>query len=209
MASNTLSGAGVSPANTKDQLLHIGTGNLPAGAVVRLGDGTATPLTISSAGISVAGSIAATTLAITGAAVIGGVTVKPSAWKRLTGNVLATDTTPVALPELAFTPENGAAYEVELLLIITSAATAGAAQLVNTGGAGSLYLCDPQTALGIVATGGSYSPTSSPVAGTWVLMLKGVFIAASTDDLTFSLKSDDTNDVTALIGSYLRATKIS
>lgn len=203
MSSNTLSGAGVSPANTKDQLLHIGTGTLGAGAVVRLGDGTATPLTISITGISVGGSIAATSMTI------NSVAVKPSVWKRLTGNILATDTTPVALTELAFTPENDATYEVELLLIITSAATAGAAQIVNTGGAGTLYLLDPQTALGIVATGGSYSPTTSPVAGTWALMLKGVFIASSTADLGFSLKSDDTNDVTALTGSYLRVTKIS
>jgi hypothetical protein len=203
MSSNTLSGAGVSPANTKDQLLHIGTGTLGAGGVVRLGDGTATPLTLSSTGISVAGSIAATTLAI------GGVNVKPAQWKRLTGNVLATDTTPVALTELDFTPENGAAYEVELMLIVTSAATAGAAQITNTGGAGTLYLLDPQTALGIVATGGSYSPTTSPVAGTWALMLKGIFIASSTANLAFALKSDDTNDVTALTGSYLRVTKIS
>ncbi|MDP3850094.1 MAG: hypothetical protein Q8Q59_06310 [Luteolibacter sp.] len=202
MASNTLSGAGVSPANTKAQLLHIGTGNLAAGAVVRLGDGTATPLTISSAGISVAGSIAATSMSI------GGVSVKPAVWKRLTGNVVATDTTPVALTELAFTPENAAAYEVELLLIVTSAATAGAAQITNTGGAGALYLLYPQTALGIVATGGSYSPTASPVAGTWALMLKGVFIASSTADLAFAIKSDDTNDVTALTGSYLRITKL-
>jgi hypothetical protein len=197
MSSNTLSGAGVTPANTKTQLLHIGTGNLAAGAVVRLGDGTATPLTISSTGIS-APQIS-----------VGTVQIKPSIWKRLTGNVLATDTTPVALPELNFTPENSAVYELELLLIITSAATAGAAQITNSGGAGTLYLLDPQTALGIVATGGSYSPTSSPVAGTWALMLKGVFIASSTADLSFALKSDDTNDVTALTGSYLRITKIS
>jgi hypothetical protein len=203
MSSNTLSGAGVSPANTKNQLLHIGTGTLGAGAVVRLGDGTATPLTISSAGISVAGSIAATSMSI------DGVAVKPSVWKRLTANVLATDTTLVALPELSFTPANSAVYEVELLLIITSANVAGAAQITNTGGAGTLYLLDPQTALGIVATGGSYSPTTSPVAGTWALMLKGIFIASSTADLAFSLKSDDTNDVTALTGSYLRVTKIS
>ena len=203
MASNTLSGAGVTLANTKAQLLHIGTGTLGAGAVVRLGDGTATPLTISSAGISVAGSIAATSLTISG------VTVKPAQWKRLTGNILATDTTPVALTELDFTPENGAAYEVELMLIVTSAATAGAAQITNTGGAGTLYLLDPQTALGIVATGGSYSPTTSPVAGTWALMLKGIFIASSTANLAFAIKSDDTNDVTALTGSYLRVTKIS
>ncbi|MCU0751417.1 MAG: hypothetical protein MUF86_11395 [Akkermansiaceae bacterium] len=203
MSSNTLSGAGVTPAATKHQLLHIGTGTLGAGAVVRLGDGTATPLTLSSAGISVAGSIAATSMSA------GGVDVKPAQWKRLTANVLATDTTPVALSELDFMPENGAVYEVELLLIVTSAATAGAAQITNTGGAGTLYLLDPQTALGIVATGGSYSPTTSPVAGTWALMLKGIFIASSTANLAFALKSDDTNDVTALAGSYLRVTKIS
>ena len=201
MASNTLTG--VSPASTRNQLLHIGTGSLGAGAVVRLGDGTSTPLTISSAGISVAGSIAATTMTI------NSVPVKPSVWKRLTGNILATDTTPVALTELDFTPENSAVYEVELLLIVTSAATAGAAQITNTGGAGTLYLLDPQTALGIVATGGSYSPTTSPVAGTWALMLKGIFIASSAANLAFAIKSDDTNDVTALTGSYLRVTKIS
>jgi hypothetical protein len=203
MASNTLSGAGVSPANTKDQLLHIGTGNLAAGAVVRLGDGTSTPLTISATGISIAGAVVATT------ATIGGVPVRPAAYRRLTGNVLATDTTLVALGELAFTPETGAVYDVELLLIVTSAATAGAAQITNTGGAGSLYLLDPNAAAGIVATGGSYAPTTSPVAGTWALMLKGVFIASSTADLTFSIKSDDTNDVTALTGSFLKVTKIS
>lgn len=201
MSSNTLTG--VSPAATRQQLLHIGTGTLGAGAVVRLGDGTSTPLTISSAGISVAGSIAATSMTI------NSVAVKPSIWKRLTGNILATDTTPVALTELDFTPENSAVYEVELLLIVTSAATAGAAQITNTGGAGTLYLLDPQTALGIVATGGSYSPTTSPVAGTWALMLKGIFIASSTASLAFAIKSDDTNDVTALTGSYLRVTKIS
>ena len=187
----------MSPANTKDQLLHIGTGNLAAGAVVRLGDGTATALTVSATGISAP------------AVSVGSVAVKPAIWKCLSAPILATDTTLVALPELAFTPESGATYELELLLIVTSAATAGAAQITNTGGAGSLYLTDPQTALGIVATGGSYSPTSSPVAGTWVMMLKGVFIASSTADLTFSIKSDDTNDVTALAGSYLRITKIS
>ena len=65
MSSNTLSGAGISPANTKAQLLHIGTGNLAAGAVVKLGDGTSTPLTISAAGISVDGAVAATSVTAT------------------------------------------------------------------------------------------------------------------------------------------------
>lgn len=208
MSSNTLSGAGVSPANTKNQLLHIGTGFLSTGAVIRLGDGTATPLTISSSGLSIDGSLEATSI-ITPTLTLGGATVKPAVWTRLTSNVLATDTNLVPLTELEFAPVNGGIYELELLLIITSAATAGAAQITNTGGVGTLYLLDPQTNLGIVATGGSYSPTTSPVAGTWALMLKGVFEATSTDPLKFSLKSDDTNDVTALSRSYLRRIKIN
>ena len=195
MPANQLTGS--SPAATRAQLLHIGTGTLAAGAVVRLGDGTATPLTISATGIS-APEIS-----------VGAVVIKPAVWSRLTSSVVATDTTPVALTELSFTPQNSAVYEVELLLIVTSAATAGAAQVTNTGGAGSLYLMDPNSSAGITATGGSYAPTTSPVAGTWVLLLKGVFIASSTAPLTFSIKSDDTNDVTALTGSYLRVTKIS
>jgi hypothetical protein len=74
MASNTLSGTGVSPANTKAQLLHIGTGNLAAGAAVRLGDGTATQLTLSSAGAAVAGDISATGgISQAGPAIISGV----------------------------------------------------------------------------------------------------------------------------------------
>ena len=208
MASNTLSGAGVSPSNTKAQLLHIGTGNLAAGAVVRLGDGTATPITISSSGISVSGSITANTLTVSQTITLAGVPVRPTVWKVLTGNVVATDTTPVALADLNFTPENGAKYAFEMVLPITSAATAGAAQIVNTGGSGTLILADPQTAFGITATGGSYAPTTSPVAGTWVLVLKGIFIASSTSDITFALKSDDTNDVTALLGGYVTYTKL-
>jgi hypothetical protein len=72
MASNSLSGSGVSPANTKAQLLHIGTGNLAAGAVVRLGDGTATPVTISSAGITVDGAVVATSLTAASLTATGG-----------------------------------------------------------------------------------------------------------------------------------------
>lgn len=195
MPANNLTGS--SPAATRAQLLHLGTGTLGAGAIVRLGDGTATPLTISSTGISAPEIL------------VGTVAVKPAVWKRLTASVLATDTTQVALAELSFTPENAAIYELELLLIVTSASTIGGAQITNTGGAGTLYLGDPQSSLAITATGGSYSPTSSPVAGTWVLQLKGVFIASSTAALTFSIKSDSTDDVTALTGSFLRATKIS
>jgi hypothetical protein len=198
--SNTLTG--FSPAATRGQLLHIGSGVLATGAIVRLGDGTATPLTISSTGLAVDGSLSATTMSL------GGVPLKAPVWKRLTADILATDTNNVALNELDFTPENGAVYEVELMVIGLAAATAGALQIVNTGGAGTLVLMDSATALGISATGGSYAPTTSPVAGTFVVLLKGIFIASSTANLTFAIKSDDTNDVTAKIGTYLRATKL-
>jgi hypothetical protein len=60
-ASNILTGN--SPAATASQILHCGTGSLAGeGFVVRLGDGTATPLTISSAGISTTNVVATTSL---------------------------------------------------------------------------------------------------------------------------------------------------
>lgn len=50
MPANNLTGSSLS--STYAQLLHCGTGTLAAGFAVRLGDGTASPLTISSTGIS-------------------------------------------------------------------------------------------------------------------------------------------------------------
>ena len=50
MPANSLTGSSLS--STYTQLLHCGTGTLAASFAVRLGDGTATPLTISSTGIS-------------------------------------------------------------------------------------------------------------------------------------------------------------
>ncbi len=215
MPSNTLSGPGVSPANTKAQLLHIGTGTLGAGAVVRLGDGTATPLTVSGTGLSVAGALAATTLAISGASALasltlGGIPQCPTAWRYLPTAVLATDTTPVPLTALDFTPVAGAIYALEMMLMVNSAVQASAAQLVNTGGAGTLFLAEPITTYGILAIGGSYAPpTSATAGGTWALVLKGSFTAASAAALTFALRSETTDDITALPGSYLKLTRLA
>lgn len=216
-ASDSLTGN--NPAATYAQLLHIGTGTASV-SVIRTGTGTATALELVTGGVKVNGGltvtsgVSASTLSVSGPAAVASLTVngspyKAPTWTRLTANVVATDTTNVALTPLSFTPETGAVYEVEMMLIITSAATTGGAQIQNTGGAGTLYLLEPSAALGITATGGSYLLTTSPVAGTWALLLKGIFIASSTASLTFSLRSDDTNDVTALTGSYLRMTKIS
>ena len=62
MSANNLTGT--SPAATLNQLLHIGTATLSAGAAVRLGDGSATVLSLSTTGIQVAGTLATDGLAI-------------------------------------------------------------------------------------------------------------------------------------------------
>jgi len=72
MPTNSLAGA--APSAFFPQLLHIGTGTLGAGAQLRLGDGTRTSLTLSSAGIAVAGNIAATgTMTMAGPLLVTGV----------------------------------------------------------------------------------------------------------------------------------------
>ena len=57
MPANSLTGSSLS--STYTQLLHCGTGTLAAGFTVRLGDGTASPLTISSTGLNFAGKVSA------------------------------------------------------------------------------------------------------------------------------------------------------
>lgn len=208
MASNTLSGAGVSPANTKDQLLHIGIGTLGAGAVVRLGNGTATPLTISSAGISVEGA-----LNVSGDVTIGGsVTAKGvPVFRRLTADVTAPTTTQVNIANFDFVPVNGAVYQVEMSLIATSAATTTGVQIVNSGGSGSLVMAEPGTALGISAIGGTYASLNSPSSSSpFGIRLAGVFVAGSTDTLKFDVKSEIASSAVAIkAGSVLKITRIS
>ena len=70
MASNNLTGT--SPSATLNQLLHIGVGTLSAGCPVRLGDGSATCLTLATTGITVAGNITASGAISTGSLVATG-----------------------------------------------------------------------------------------------------------------------------------------
>jgi hypothetical protein len=69
MPANSLTGSSLS--STYTQLLHCGTGTLAAGFAVRLGDGTASPLTISSTGIS-APTVSATATVYAANAVFNG-----------------------------------------------------------------------------------------------------------------------------------------
>lgn len=60
MPYNNLHDAGATPAGTVSQLLHIGTGTLAGGAVIRLGDGSSTILTLSTTGLTVGGNLTVT-----------------------------------------------------------------------------------------------------------------------------------------------------
>lgn len=132
MSSNTLSGAGVTPANTKAQLIHIGTG-IPGGSyTLRLGDGTALPVSMTSTGMEMQslgiGSTFKSTLTTAATAARAVVladaagTLYPQTTRVLTATVnTATATTTTSdLTDLDFTALANGLYEVEGSLIVRS-----------------------------------------------------------------------------------------
>jgi hypothetical protein len=131
--------------------------------------------------------------------------------KRVTSDVTAATTTQVAITDLDFTPVSGAVYLLEMALIATSAATTTGVQLVNTGGAGTLVLAEPNTAFSISAIGGTYAATAAPVAtNNFGILLQGVFTASSTAALQFQVKSEVASSAVAIkAGSVLQITRIS
>lgn len=199
MPANNLTGS--SPAATRAQLLHLGTGTAAA-ATIRDGAGNATVAEFVSGGFKVNGA-----LTVTGALTALGVPVI----KRLTSDVTAATTTQVALTELDFTPVSGAVYLLEMALIATSAATTTGVQIVNTGGAGTLVMAEPNSAFSIAAIGGTYAATAAPVAtNNFGILLQGVFTASSTAALQFQIKSEvAASAVAAKAGSILQITRIS
>ncbi len=202
MASNNLLAASASPASTVAQLLHIGTASLAAGAIIRLGDGSSTILTLSTTTLTVGGG-----LTVSGKLTALGVPVI----KRLTADVTAVTTTQVAIAAFDFTPVSGAVYVLEMALIASSVATTTGVQLVNAGGAGTLIMSEPGTALAISAIGGTYAATSAPAAASnFGIQLRGVFTASSTAVLSFEVKSEvAASAVTLKAGSFLKITRIS
>lgn len=208
---NNLTGS--SPSATRAQLLHIGTGTTGV-AVIRDGAGNATVAEFVAGGFKVNGTLNVTgavtldgALTVTGALTALGVPVI----KRLTSDVTAATTTQVAMTELDFTPVSGAVYLVEMALIATSAATTTGVQIVNTGGAGTLTMAQPDSAFSISAIGGTYAATSAPVAtNNFGILLQGIFTASSTAALQFQIKSEVASSaVVAKAGSVLQITRIS
>mgnify|MGYP007083859131 CR=1 FL=1 len=205
MPANNLTGS--SPAATRAQLLHLGTGT-PGAATIRAGDGTATAISFVTGGFKVTG-----TFEVTGAMVVGGAitALGVPVIKRVTSDVTAATTTQVAITELDFTPVSGAVYLLEMALIATSAATTTGVQIVNTGGAGTLAMAEPTSAFSISAIGGTYAATGAPVAtNNFGILLQGVFTASSTAALQFQVKSEvAASAVVIKAGSVLQITRIS
>jgi len=205
MSANNLTGS--SPAATRAQLLHIGTGT-PGAATIRAGDGTATVAEFVAGGFKVNG-----TLEVTGAMTVLGAlnALGVPVIKRLTADVTATTTTQVAISAFDFTPVSGAVYLVEMSLIATSAATTTGVQLVNAGGAGTLTMADPGSVFSITAIGGTYAATSAPVAtNPFGIQLSGVFVASSTAVFCFDVKSEVAASTVVLkAGSFLKITRVS
>jgi len=207
---------GLSPAATRGMIMHISSGTLPT-ANVYTGDGTQTCLSFTVGGMAVNGQMASTTLSISGASTmtgsltLGGVVVHPALWKVVASDVTAPTTTNVAITDFTFTPVNGATYELEMMLICTSASTSTGVRIVNTGGTGALRLANPVSGYAINATGGTLMEANSlNAAAAFVNCHKGVFVASATTDLTWSLVSEvASSSVSILAGSYLRITRIA
>ena len=210
---------GLSPAATRGCILHISDATLPT-ATIYTGEGVATCFSFTATGISITGEVEADSLSLSGNAAIagtltlGGIPVLPVTRKILSSTVMATDTTAVALTALSFTPVSGATYDVEFVLFATAATQTGSLHIRNTGGAGTLYLLAPTPVYGtaqygILATSGEYAPTYSPIAGTFLVHLKGIFVASSTTALDFAIHSSNTDDVSILAGSHAAFTRIA
>lgn len=235
-ASNSLTGN--SPAATASQILHCGTGSLAgAGFVVRLGDGTATPLTISAAGISTTNVVATTSLttplakigtgsAITnlGSAATVGRTITladadgmiyPVVAKRVPSDVTNTTTTFVGIPALDFTPVAGKSYLLELYLICSTAnTTTGICFYAEAHTNSALFLWDTNTNMGFTAPNQHYVPANTPAGlvpwSFFAIVFRGTFTAYDAQTLKFFFRSEvAASQVNLFANSYLTVTAIA
>ncbi len=128
--SNTLTG--VSPASTRQQLLHIGTGSLAANSPVRLGDGSATKLSLHTGGIGVDGIKLSRAAGSAEREVVfpdhaGTVGLHIEAVK--TSDQTNDTVTAAAITALSATLAASSIYEFEAILLCKSAATTTGVQL--------------------------------------------------------------------------------
>jgi hypothetical protein len=223
MASNTLSGAGVTPANTKNQLLHIGTGSIAAGSALRLGDGSLTKLSLHADGIGIDGLKLSSQLgatAETGVTLPMRLAVLGADWTNSTVTHTAVG---LSLPVLA----NGL-YEIDALLVTRSAATTTGAQFRLAGPAEFTWLAArwSQLSLAGLAAGTNdymqnirawdvnFAALVSPEANQpFLTVLRGMLkIGASAPTSQVSIQGASevaASEVRALAGSFLKLTRLA
>jgi hypothetical protein len=140
MSSNTLSGAGNSPANTKAQILHIGTGTIAAEVIVRLGSGVETPLRLHPGGIGFTAAGGYGVSLHSEATADQTVTFSGESGKVFTelvsvlaATVSSTLTTSTAVAGLTATLQPNTLYELDAVMLLQSAATGTSPRLSLTG----------------------------------------------------------------------------
>jgi hypothetical protein len=197
-------------------LLHMSGTSLATGGQVSLGNGNDSPLYLSSTGVGIksAGGFVATIISQATAARTVNLadytgSLYPETRIYLAATKTVSSTTASAIASFGFTPEINATYEIILELIATSVATTTGVQLTVTGPASgaTLTLVQDNTALSVEAIGGSYSPTSAPVATTpFGIVLRGILTTGGTvsADFGLSLKSEvAASQVQILAGSKM------
>jgi len=195
MPFNNLHDTGATPANTLEQLLHLGTGSVTNGTI-RTGAGALTPLSFVDGELAVAGQIQALGIPV---------------FRVLGGDLSTSTTSGVAIGDFDFVPVAGASYPMEMFLVCMSAATGTGVQISASGASGSLSLFDPASANRLDLLGQSYAPTSSPVANaSFGCQLAGLFEPSGTQTLSFQLKSEVGGSTVQLkAGSVLKITRVS
>jgi hypothetical protein len=238
-AYNNLAASGASPANTYDQLLHIGTGT-PGNAVVRTGDGTATALTLVPGGISVAGQVAATTMAVTGALsaaslMVDGVPIGGGGgggggpgdtgggsgatpvigvpiFRRVASDLTNSSSSSfTAISAFSYTPVIGAIYEVKMQLLLVSAALSTGIALNNSGGSFTGVFQDSQYSRFLFPGAVSvWADAGSVSPNRYSLILDAIITALSADPITFSFRSEiNGSQITVFASSYIRYTRLN
>lgn len=188
---------------------------------------TATSLTISGSGNATIGGTLAVTgtstltgnttvggnLTVTGSATIGGAPVRGSVYKLNGGTVTNNTTSGVNLSDLNFTPVAGAAYEVDMVLLVQSAATTTGVQIkLNTGSCTAVALVDcTNRALTITAVGGTMSYGDAPTANaTFAIHIRGILTANNATELGWQVLSEvASSQVQVLANSFIKYTRIS
>lgn len=184
------------------------SGNATVGGTLGV-TGTTSLSTLTTSGNATIGG----NLTVTGTATIGGQAVRGSTYLVNGTTITNSTTTQTAMSDLDFTPVAGARYEVEMVLLVQSAATTTGVQIeLYQGSASSVALFDcANRTIGITAVGGSLSYLDAPAVNTtFALHVRGIIQVNLATTLRFGVKSEVAgSQVQVLANSFIKYTRIS